>query len=109
MRERRKYIRVPDHLKVNYRVLSQAKTTGYLTRNISQGGVSFFVSEFVPPGTILEIRLTIEKLVFSFETQVEVRWIKEHPQDNRFEVGVEFVNIPQGALEHLIQYIKTII
>ena len=109
MRERRQYVRVPDHSKVTYRIVSYNKTEGFLARNISQGGISFFVKEFIPVGTILEIRLTLEKIVFSFEARVSVKWTKEHSESQRFEVGVEFVNIPQKAQEHLVRYIKNII
>ena len=109
MLERRKFIRIPDSLQIAYKIISEVKTRDYLTRDISQGGIRFFVHEFIPRGNVLKVRLTLDKISFSFEAFVQVVWIKEDIRNERFEIGVEFVNIPKEATERLISYIKYIL
>lgn len=109
MRERRKFIRIPDQSEISYKVLPNPKTAMFSTRDIGQGGLRFFVEKHIPQDSLLEIRLTIKEIPFSFKSVVKVKWIKEEPYGDRYEIGVEFVNIPKEATEHLIQYIQTVI
>lgn len=106
MRERRRFVRIPEDAPIAYEVLSSAKTGDFITRDISQGGIRFFVHDFVPKGSLMRIRLTLKKMTFSFEAITKVVWVEEDHHNERYEVGVEFVNISQQATEHLINYIR---
>ena len=108
MRERRRFVRVPEHLQVSYRILPGTKMREYITKNISQGGMRFYVHELIPEGSILEIRLTLQKIFFSFKSRVKVVWSKEEPRSERYEVGVKFINIPQKAADNLLDYIRNV-
>lgn len=107
MEERRRYVRIPESSQISYEVMPNVKTRDYITRDISQGGIRFFVHEFIPKNSLLKIRLTLEKVTFSFEAVVKLVWIKEAPRSDNYEIGVEFINIPKKATEYLIGYIKT--
>lgn len=109
MLERRRYVRIPEGSPISYEVMSCAKTAEFITKDISQGGVRFFVHEFIPKDSILRIRLTLEKTTFSFEAIVRVAWIREDPHNERYEVGVEFSSISKKTTEHLINYIRDIL
>jgi c-di-GMP-binding flagellar brake protein YcgR len=109
MKERRRFVRIPESSSISYRIMPNIKTGDYLTRDIGQGGIRFFVHDFVPKGSLLKIRLTIKNISFSFEALVRVVWIIEEPRSERHEVGVEFVNISDEATKHLIDYIKDIL
>jgi len=109
MLERRKFIRIPESSQISYEILSELKARDYLTRDISQGGIRFFVHEFIRRNSILKIRLTLAKTTFYFEALVKVVWISEDTLSERYEVGVEFVDIPQNATEHLIDYIRSVL
>jgi c-di-GMP-binding flagellar brake protein YcgR len=102
-------VRIPEKAPISYEVMSDAKTADFITKDISQGGVRFFVHEFIPKDSLLKIRLTFQKMIFSFEAIVRVVWIKEDHLNERYEVGVEFVNISKKATEHLIGYIEDIL
>ena len=106
MEERRKFIRIPESSQISYQILHNMKIGDYLTRDLGQGGLRFFVHEFIPRNTLLKIRLNLEKKFFSFEAAVKVAWIKEVVPAERFEVGVEFINLPYDTSSRLINYIK---
>ena len=109
MLERRKFIRIPESSQISYEILSKLKAGDYLTRDISQGGIRFFVHEFIRRDSILKIKLTLVKTTFYFEALAKVVWISEDTLSERYEVGVEFVDIPQNASEHLIDYIRSVL
>lgn len=109
MKERRRFVRIPESSHVTYRIMPNVKTGDYITRDIGQGGLRFLVHQFVPKDSFLKIRLTLQNISFSFEALVKVVWIIEEPRSERFEVGVEFVNMPQDATKHLVDYIKDIL
>ena len=67
------------------------------------------VHEFVPKNSTLKIRLNFKRVSFSFEALANVRWIKKERYGERYEIGVELINIPPEATEHLINYIKIIL
>lgn len=106
MLERRRYIRIPEKSQISYRVLPEIQSRGFITKNISQSGIRFLVHDFISKDRLLEIRLTLEKIHFSFTAIVKVRWVRQEPLGERYEIGVEFVNIPGKAVDHLIDYIN---
>ena len=109
MLERRKFIRIPESSQISYEILSGPKVRDYLTRDISQGGIRFFVHEFIRRNSILKIKLTLTKTTFYFEALAKVVWIQEDTLSERYEVGVEFVDIPPNATAHLIDYIRGVL
>jgi c-di-GMP-binding flagellar brake protein YcgR len=109
MIERRRFIRIPESSQISYEILSERKARDYLTRDISQGGIRFFVHEFIRRESILKIRLILAKTTFSFEALVKVVWIREDTLSERYEIGVEFIDIPSNATEHLIDYIRSVL
>ncbi|MCX5695708.1 MAG: PilZ domain-containing protein [Candidatus Omnitrophica bacterium] len=93
MIDRRKFVRIPQSLNIAYEISNNPKTQFFLTRNISQGGVSFFTHEFIPKETILKIRFSLTE--FSYDGFARVVWVREDTKDDRYEIGVEFMNTPK--------------
>lgn len=106
MQDGRRFLRVPENLPISYESWLSTETKESLTKDISQEGISFFVHKFIPKYSLLKIKLTLKKTPFYFEGLVRVVWIKKEPGSERYEVGVEFINIPKKATEHLTDYIK---
>ena len=77
MLERRKYVRIPESLPVSYRILPKVNVVNFASRNLSQGGIRFYVSVSPPEKSVLKIRITIEKAALSFETLVQMRWSRK--------------------------------
>lgn len=104
--ERRRFVRVPEKLQILYEVISCKKIGEYLTRDISQGGVRFLVHDFIPLGSCLKIKLALDAYL-SCEALVKIAWIRENPYSQGYEIGVEFISMPQEAQDYLIGYLKT--
>jgi c-di-GMP-binding flagellar brake protein YcgR len=109
MRERRRFIRIPENAPITYEIMDNPETGEHFTKDISLGGIRFFIHHFVPVNSFLRIKLFLKKITFYFEALVRVVWIRRDPHGDRYEIGVEFINIPQEAVEHLIEYIKSIL
>ncbi len=109
MYERRRFKRISDYLPISYRIPPQAKAEGFLTRDISEGGVKFLMHTFVPKGTVLELQINLKKISYVFEIRAEVRWVCKDPTGERFEAGAEFINLPKDVKERLGAYINEVI
>ena len=106
MKEKRRFIRIPEIAKIVYSISNDSKAGDFITRDLSLGGIRFFLHEFVPKGTVLKIKLTIEKTHFSFEALARVVWVVDDTCSQRFEVGAEFLELPAEATNYLVGYIK---
>lgn len=102
MRERRRLVRIPDDSQVSYRILPEARTERFIAQDISSRGMRFFVHEFIPVGRSLKIQINFEAKMFIFETNVRVIWCREDSHNQRYEVGVEFVDTPRERIRRLI-------
>ncbi|MBN2120172.1 MAG: PilZ domain-containing protein [Candidatus Omnitrophica bacterium] len=109
MQERRRFVRIPERLAIAYKILPSDKPAGFLTKNISQAGLRFFVHDFVKPASLLEVRVSFEKVRFSLEAIARVVWVEKEAHSERYEVGVEFATISKKAASQLISYIETIL
>ena len=109
MQERRQYIRIPESTEILYRRVPDTRSSGYLTKDISQSGIRFFIHEFIPVKSILKVRVRLKKNYYTFEALAKVQWIKEDITGNRFEIGVEFTEISTEAARCLVDYIQAFI
>lgn len=103
--EQRRSVRVPGKLPILYEDIFYKTIGEYLTKDISQRGLRFLVHDFIPWGSYLMIRMILEPY-FSCEALVKVVWIREHSLSEEFEIGVEFISMPDDAQWHLIEYIR---
>ena len=108
MEERRRFVRVPGNLRLSYKIIPNVKIGESITKNISEGGLRFFVNEFIPKNNFLKIRMTLGKKCFSFEILTRVAWIREDSLFARHEIGVEFINMPKETTEALVDFIKNL-
>lgn len=106
MAERRRYIRIPESLPIIYEVIPGQIRKEYVTKDISQSGMRFLTNEFIPKDSRLRIRIDFRETSFNFETWVKCAWIRIMPYSDRYEIGVEFVDMPAKAAEYLINFIK---
>ena len=109
MKEKRKFVRIPENSQIYYKLVSEKNYQASLTKDISQGGIRFFIHEFIPKNSLLEIKIILGKILFTFEALVKVKWIDKEAHGERYEVGAEFVNILEEAKERLTDYINDIL
>jgi c-di-GMP-binding flagellar brake protein YcgR len=106
MIERRKYIRIPESLPIAYEVVPSQTKKEYASKDISQGGMRFLINEFIPKDSRLRVQISFPGTLFNFETWVKCMWIRKLPYNDRYEVGVEFMDTPLKAVEYLNSFIK---
>jgi c-di-GMP-binding flagellar brake protein YcgR len=107
MLERRKYVRVYEKAEITYIVIPALSSKQYITSDISQGGIRFFVHNFIPKDSYLKIRIVFSKSNVVIEAVVRLQWIKQVPYSDRYEVGVRFIDISPKAADHLSNYIRS--
>lgn len=93
MLERRKFIRVPQSAKISYEIANNPRPKASIARNISKGGISFFAPEFIASATILKVKFSLDGL--SYDGFVKVIWVMEDTNNERYEIGAEFMNMPK--------------
>jgi len=107
--EHRRYVRIDEKAPITYTVIPYAKAKQYITSNISQGGMRFFVHDFIQKGSYLKIRPTFSRADVTIEALAELVWISKVPHSDRHEVGVKFVDIPSESADRLANYIRSFV
>jgi c-di-GMP-binding flagellar brake protein YcgR len=92
MVERRKFIRVPISSEISYEISNNPKSHSSVIRNISRAGASFYTQDFIPSGTILKVRFSLDE--FSYNGFAKIVWVKQD-SENKYEVGVSFISDPR--------------
>lgn len=99
--EKRKFSRIPDNVKVNYRIISLGEVPegfidlrgGGISENISEGGTLFEASELIPLGSFLEVELHIDRLDFPIVLRGRVVRVEEIAEGRRYELGFQFTQV----------------
>ncbi len=87
-REKRKYIRHPISIPIEYRVSGESDATTDLTQNISLGGLCFQTNSYLRIGAIIHMRFpTINN---DYKVAGKVVWCSK--QGEKIETGVQFQN-----------------
>jgi c-di-GMP-binding flagellar brake protein YcgR len=105
MINKRRFSRVLQHAELTWRLVNDTKQSGSISKDISAGGLRFFVTKFIPPKSNLRIQATIPDAHLFFEIIGEVKWTRTVYSDEQYEIGVEFTDIPEDALKKLNHYI----
>jgi len=92
---------------VRYRDLCQpeAPRAGGLTKDLSAGGLRFQVTRGVSPGSRLLIQVTVPGTPAPIRTIALVIWTHKQPDDERWDVGVQFVGVTPQDRGVLADYV----
>jgi c-di-GMP-binding flagellar brake protein YcgR len=75
---------------------SEAKAFTY---DLSLGGTMIQSEEAYPVGTHIQLRIVLSRTMASLGLVGEVKWVRRHPSENKYEMGVEFLHDrPQGFM-----------
>lgn len=113
-KEKRKAKRVKKESKISIDVLSKETVTRnkkiiyQLTKDISSKGVKIQSNTFLPINTLLKIELSLTKPPRVIKAIGRVRWIKSRYADEKFEMGIEFVDTPKDQIKALSQHIENL-
>jgi len=108
--DRRRDLRIEEENQISFSISPEEehphkKITYSLTRNISRNGAMIFTDTFLPVGSLLTLELSLGKPYDVITIVGEVRWIKSLHEDEEFEAGLEFIDIPPGGAVTLITYL----
>jgi c-di-GMP-binding flagellar brake protein YcgR len=107
MLEKRKHVRIPERLKIACKTGSSIAAEGSLTKDISLGGIRFALRQFIPKDSLLKVRLTFDKMAFSFVTYVKVVWIKKEAYNDKYVIGAKFEGLQKENLGYLSRHIAS--
>lgn len=79
--------------------------SGSLAGNISLGGISLKVQEFVPVGTVLELQIRLENPSKVVMAKAQVVRVREFA-DESYEIGLKFIRDEQ-CLKAVGEYLNT--
>jgi len=114
-KEKRKARRVKKESKITITVISEEaapsnKTIIYhLTKDISSKGVKIQTNAFLPINTLLKIELSLTKPPRGIKAFGRVRWVKSRYADEKFEMGIEFVDTPKESIKALSKHIESLL
>ncbi|MFA5499836.1 MAG: PilZ domain-containing protein [Candidatus Omnitrophota bacterium] len=107
--DRRRSPRIDSNLPVKYRNLKLTNPSlGSLTKDISEGGVSFKTNEFISLACRLVVEITIPTLQRPIKAISKVAWIKKNPSDDHYELGNQFLEISKEDRAVISDYVSRV-
>ncbi|MEW6170077.1 MAG: PilZ domain-containing protein [Candidatus Omnitrophota bacterium] len=103
--ERRKYKRFNVSFPIHFRLKTTNKYGNTLSCNISGGGIRMMLENFVPPKTDFMIEFTIVDFLQIISAVGRVVWTKKIPHSERYELGIEFKEIPPKNQMSINQFV----
>jgi c-di-GMP-binding flagellar brake protein YcgR len=104
--ERRKYKRLTTHVPVHFRVKTTNKFGNTLSCDISAGGIKVMLENFVAPQTDFMLEFTLADFFQIISAVGRVVWTKKMPHSERYELGIEFKEIPLRNKDSINQLIN---
>jgi c-di-GMP-binding flagellar brake protein YcgR len=99
-RDRRKDSRVNEEDKVVVEILSNSNPSGEvmvfnaLTKDISPGGVRIMANRALTAGTVVSLEIALPRSRKLIRGKGKVSWTRSVYEEELFEMGVEFTQIP---------------
>jgi c-di-GMP-binding flagellar brake protein YcgR len=104
--ERRRFPRVRAHIPVNYRLKMQNKIKATLSRDISEGGIRLWIEGYIPINANFLLEMNLPKIYKMIRLVARVAWVLRIPHSDRYQLGLEFIEINQAHKKDLTEYIK---
>ena len=90
-KERRRYARISDSLKINYRLAADALRTNCRIADISEGGIRFNLYQKLEIGDTLKLEIHLKDSAEPLYAIGMVAWTREtFGKEYPFEAGIEF-------------------
>lgn len=105
-KERRRFIRIKEDDAISFTILPTYKSTTSLSRDLSIGGIRFLSGRFIPPHSILKLEIKLNLLPRIIYAIAKIAWIKEIFDDERYDIGAEFIEINKHDLRFLDYYLN---
>lgn len=105
--ERRRSPRIDSNLPLKYRNLKLTNLPlGSLTKDISEGGVSFKTNEFISLACRLVVEIAIPTLQRPIKAISKVAWIRKNTSEDHYELGNQFLEISKEDKAVIADYVN---
>ena len=105
--ERRKFIRFPAYHLIKYKILAGSEITSLpilsFIRDISGGGSCLQTKEKIPLFSIVQLYINFPPLPEAIICTAKVIWLKKLKQSNKYESGLEFIEINAFQRQEIIR------
>jgi hypothetical protein len=103
-KSRREFIRHTAEVPIHIHSVANGRRRMRPSLNVSFGGLAFLSDEPLEPGTTVEVR--IDAVRPPFEAGAVVAWC--HPHEDRFSVGVHFLDPADAFRSRMVQQVCAI-
>ena len=86
--------------------LPEVPISGSVAGNISLGGISLKVQEFVPLGVVLELQIRLDQSSKVIWARAKVVWVRQLSSEDNYEIGLKFIRDEECA-RAIGRYINT--
>ena len=108
-KERRRYVRISDSLKINYRLAADALRANCRSADISEGGIRFNLYQKLEIGDTLKLEIYLKGSAEPLSAIGMVAWTRETPgKEYPFEAGIEFNVFAHSFLNEIKTHIQSI-
>jgi c-di-GMP-binding flagellar brake protein YcgR len=77
------------------------------TNDLSLGGAQVHTSELIAVGACVKMRIVLARTQDSVVLEGTVKWVKRHPSENVYQIGVEFFHeTPQGFMTLMREFFE---
>lgn len=106
-REKRRYTRLAFCIPVRYRKITPdiQESKGSLTKDISERGAKMITYEFLPPNLTLIMEMPLISEMKPVKGICRVAWVAKTGFSERYDVGIEFVNLDQGDQARIAKFV----
>ena len=102
--DRRHFPRLRYRAALRYQVRGKPEYSNVLCENISSGGIGISNDRFIAPSTLLELELSLYKRMLT--SIGKVAWASAAPHSDRYNMGVQFIEIEPADQRFLDDYIS---
>jgi hypothetical protein len=100
----RSYIRHPSNVPIDFQLEELVAEGSDYLKNVSQGGLAFHSTVTLEPGTTIRIKIPLVSPVF--QAIGKVTWC--HPLQDKFEVGIQFLDDDDTFRARMVEQISHI-
>ena len=104
IKEKRRFPRLNAKFPIRYQIKRGGFFASALTDDLSLSGTRLNADRFFPQGLNLNLELNILSKIIN--PIGRVIWSQPLPRSNRFQMGIEFININPQDKNHLSEYIN---
>ena len=102
---RREFPRLKHHIPVRFGG-EESRCQDSLTKDVGEGGVRLISREFLPLNSKLKLEFFLTSASEALTAVGKVVWVQKLPYGYQHDIGIEFVDIPEGHKRRLSHFVE---